>query len=211
MNTTEQHQMSAPARPSNAYVPTPASKRRPPAAAPSVEVPDNLGPEAIPIFKVGYRKVRSTVIVFPDRRIRCVTPKLAAMETVAKHQELLLSFADAEEARRQPVKVMQQATAVMREIMPFMIPDEGDRAFFIEKFDDERVEETELITQILKAFTYLMGTITGAQAAEAPPRTNAVEPAEEVAEAPTEAEEFAAQVAAAENVAAEPSESAEAA
>jgi hypothetical protein len=195
MNTTPQHQVSAPARPSNAYVPPAAARRRPDtAAAPAVEVPADTLAEAIPIFKVGYRKVRSTVIVFPDRRVRCVTPKLAALETVAEHQELLLSFADSAEARRQPLKMLQQATGVMREIMPFMIPDDGDREFLIEKFDDERVEETELITQLLKAFTYLMGTLTGAQAAN-PPAAREVEAPEpeDVPEAPTEAEEFTAE------------------
>lgn len=197
MDTTPQYQATAPARPSNAYVP-PAAKRRP-AGAPSVEVPDDLAPEAIPIFKVGYRKVRSTVIVFPDRRVRCVTPKLAALETVAEHQELLMSFADSAEARRQPLKMLNQATGVMRDIMPFMIPDDEDRAFLMGKFDDERVEETELITQLLKAFTYLMGTLTGAQAASAPAgaAVEAPEP-EDAPEAPSETDEFA--LAAAEDV-----------
>lgn len=195
--------MRAPARPSNAYVPA-AKRRTGTAVAPAaIEAPGETVGEAIPIFKVGYRKVRSTAIVFPDRRVRCVTPKLAAMETIADNQELLLKFSDAKEAQRQPLKALRDVTAVMREIVPFMVPNETDRDFLIARFDDENVEETDLITAVLRAFAYLMGN-TGA-AASLPPAPAPAEP-EDVPEAPSEFDEFTA-----ENVAAYPDEEPEAA
>lgn len=196
---------AAPARATNAYVPPPSAKRKAPtangaSAASLVEVPDAMVPEPIPIFKVGYRKVRSCRIDFPDRSVRLTTPKLVALETIAENQELLLQFTDASVAQKQPVKAVREVMGIMRDIIPFMVPDDGDRAFLIERFDDEKVEEVDLITAVLQTFTYLMGTITGSKAVAGATKPKAPEEpeAEPVAAAPDEAEEFANATAAAE-------------
>lgn len=210
MNTSPQHSMSAPARPSNAYTPTPAAAKRRPMGASPIEAPPEALSEAIPIFKVGYRKVLSTTIVFPDRRVRLVTPKLAGLETISDNQELLLQFSDPKEAQRQPLRAIREVMGVMRDIVPFMVPDEADREFLLGKFDDEQVEETELITAILKAFGYIMGSVSGAKAVAVPAAPEPAEaPAE--AEAPTEAEEFHPTAAAEDDQDGGPVESVEAA
>lgn len=183
---------------SNAYTPPAGAKRRTNAStAPiAIEAPGEApAGEPVPIFRVGYRKVRTTAIVFPDRRVRAVTPKIGALETISENKDLLLRFSDPKEAERQPLQMLREAAGIMREIVPSMVPDPADREFLLSKFDDEQVEDAELITQLLKAFAYLMGTLTGAKAVENPAARVVDECGHDVEDTdtlvPDEAEEFA--------------------
>lgn len=109
------------------------------------------------IFTVPFTPVRAKQVLIGDKPVMFRKPKMKGVAVVSKNGKV---FADAQALAGGDLAAVAESIGpvidALRELVPYMVRDQGERAWVLECFDRDDIEDESLVRMLIAVLSYVM-------------------------------------------------------